>query len=327
MTSLPGSAPEVVTLGETMAMMRSGRVGSLAHLPEVEISLGGAESNVAVGLRRLGVEVAWIGRVGDDDLGERVAREIRAEGVIAHAVVDPERPTGLMIKSHPTSRSTRVAYYRSGSAGSALAPEDVPAGLIEGARLLHLTGITPMLSTTAARSAREAAERAAAAGTLVSVDINYRSALGPPERCAELLQPVLAHADLVFGGPEELALLAPTTDPQDHDALLEAASEDGTRDVVLKLGADGARVRARGGQEAQAPAVPVDVVDTVGAGDAFVAGYLSALLEGADLVSCLERGALCGAAACSTPGDWEGAPRRRDLERSSSAASTDPVDR
>src|SRR5699024_2908190 len=116
---LAGSAapasPQVVTVGETMAMMRSGVTGSLAHLPSVDISLGGAESNLAIGLQRLGVPVAWVSSVGDDPLGTRVTREIRAEGVDVRCRVDPTRPTGLMIKSRPTGATTRVDYYRAGS--------------------------------------------------------------------------------------------------------------------------------------------------------------------------------------------------------------------
>lgn len=322
------SGPHVVTVGETMAMMRSGTIGSLAHLPSVDLSLGGAESNLAIGLRRLDVPVAWVSRVGDDPLGTRVMREIRAEGVDVHCTVDPARPTGLMLKSRPSGTTTRVDYYRAGSAASALTPDDLPEGLVEQAQILHLSGITPLLSETAHATNVAAAQRAAAAGVQVSLDVNYRSRLGSRELLAERLGEILEHVDIVFGGPEELAILAPTeagagADESDHHALLRALEADG-RQVVVKLGADGGAALADGRIQ-EAPGHRVDVVDTVGAGDAFVAGYLSAQLDGLDVASRLARANACGALACTTPGDWEGAPRRRDLEAMLSGGAADPV--
>ena len=335
------SAARVVAVGETMAMMRSGTIGSLAHLPSVDISLGGAESNLAIGLRRLDVPVAWVSRVGDDPLGTRVMREIRAEGVEVHCTVDPTRPTGLMLKSRPNGTTTRVDYYRAGSAASALTPQDLPDGLIEQAQILHLSGITPLLSETAHATNVAAAQRAADAGVQVSLDVNYRSRLGSRELLAERLGEILEHVDIVFGGPEELAILAPAaggagagaggaaaaadSGEADHRALLRALEADG-RQVVVKLGADGGAALADGAIQ-EAPGHRVDVVDTVGAGDAFVAGYLSAQLDGLDVAARLARANACGALACTTPGDWEGAPRRSDLEALLSGGTADPVTR
>lgn len=319
------SHPRVVAVGETMAMMRSGTIGSLAHLPSVDISLGGAESNLAIGLRRLDVPVAWVSRVGDDPLGTRVMREIRAEGVDVHCAVDPERPTGLMLKSRPSGTTTRVDYYRAGSAASALTPDDLPDGLIEQAQILHLSGITPLLSETAHATNVAAVQRAVAAGVQVSLDVNYRSRLGPRELLAERLGEILEHVDIVFGGPEELSILVPEIVDSDHHALLRALEADG-RQVVVKLGADGGAALAEGTIH-EAPGHRVDVVDTVGAGDAFVAGYLSAQLEGLDVPSRLARANACGALACTTPGDWEGAPRLADLAALLSGDTADPVTR
>ena len=320
------SAPaRVVTVGETMALMRTSTIGSLAHLPSVDISLGGAESNLAIGLRRLGVPAAWVSRVGDDPLGTRVAREIRAEGVEVHCTVDPERPTGLMIKSRPSAATTRVDYYRAGSAASALTPGDLPAGLIEQAEILHLSGITPLLSESAHATNVAAVQRAVAAGVQISLDVNYRSRLGSRDRLADLLGEILEHVDILFGGPEELSILAPEATESDRHSLLRALAADG-RQVVVKLGADGGAALADG-EIQEAPGHRVDVVDTVGAGDAFVAGYLSAQLEGLDVAARLARANACGALACTTPGDWEGAPRRRDLDTLLAGGAGDPVTR
>lgn len=321
--SSPATA-RVVTFGETMAMMRSARVGSLAHLPSVDISLAGAESNLAIGLQRLGTPTAWVSRVGDDPLGVRVTREIRAEGVDVHCTVDPHRPTGLMLKSHPTAATTRVDYYRAGSAASALGPGSLPEDLIENAELLHLSGITPLLSGTAARAAAAAVDRAVAAGTRISLDVNYRSRLGSRERLTELLADILPHVDIVFGSPEELTILVPDRQESDVTGLLHALSAQGVGEVVAKLGPDGATA-LHSADLMHAAGKTVDVVDTVGAGDAFVAGYLSARLDGADLAGRLERANSCGAFACTTPGDWESAPYLSELL--SQQQGGDPVTR
>lgn len=296
----------VVTLGETMALARTTEIGSLRHAAGLALGIGGAESNVAVGLQRLGVSTSWLGRVGDDPLGERIARELRGEGLAVHAIVDTGAPTGLMLKERPSAASTAVHYYRRGSAGSRLEPADVPTGWIEDADVLHVTGITPLLSGTARATVLSAVERARTAGVPVSFDVNYRSALADPEVAGPILREIAERSTLVFGGVEELDLLAP--DAAEH--LLA----HGVDHVVVKRGPDGAAVFSGAGV-IKAPGFVIDPLDTVGAGDAFVAGYLSAYLEGLDTADTLVRANACGAMACLVPGDWEAAPTRRDLER------------
>nr|WP_017202890.1 sugar kinase [Microbacterium barkeri] len=291
----------VVTLGETMALVRADETGSLRHVRDMSLGIGGAESNVAVGLSRLGVDVSWLGRVGDDTLGERVVRELRAEGIDVRAIRDTDAPTGLMLKERPRASSTAVHYYRSGSAGSRLSSADLPAGWVEEAALLHVTGITALLSDSAHAALVSAVERAKAAGVVVSFDVNYRSALASRTTAGPLLRDIAARADIVFGGAEELSILFPGRSPERAAALLR---EDGSGATVFdETGtAVGAGFR-------------VDVVDTVGAGDAFVAGYLSAMLEHLSAEETLRRANACGAVACLAPGDWEAAPTLRELER------------
>ncbi|MEW1706714.1 sugar kinase [Microbacterium sp. NPDC089190] len=296
----------VVTLGETMALARTTEIGSLRHASGLVLGIGGAESNVAVGLRRLGVDASWLGRVGDDPLGERIARELRGEGVDVHALVDAGAPTGLMIKERPSAASAAVHYYRRGSAGSRVSAADVPDGWVEEAALLHVTGITPLLSDTARATVLAVVERARDAGVPVSFDINYRSALAAPEIAGPLLREIAEHATLVFGGVEELELLGP-------DATASLLAE-GVAQVVVKRGPEGAAVFTPDGVT-EAPGFLIEPLDTVGAGDAFVAGYLSAWLEERSGADALVRGNACGAMACLVPGDWEAAPTRRNLER------------
>ena len=310
--------PTVVTLGETMALARTTEIGSLRHAASLALGIGGAESNVAVGLQRLGITTSWLGRVGDDPLGERIVRELRGEGLDVRAIVDDGAPTGLMLKERPSAASTAVHYYRRGSAGSRLTTADVPDGWIEGADLLHVTGITPLLSDGAHAAIVAAVERAHAAGVPVSFDVNYRSALASPEVAGPILRGVAERATLVFGGADELALLG-----ADAEGGLLAA---GVEQVIVKRGPEGAAVVTRTGVT-QSPGFVIDPLDTVGAGDAFVAGYLSAFLEGRDTADALLRANACGAMACLVPGDWEAAPTRRELEQFLRGGGGDPVRR
>jgi len=305
------TAASVVTLGETMALVRATEVGSLRHAHAMALGLGGAETNVAIGLARLGGTVSWLGRVGDDSLGERVVREIRAEGIEVRAVIDPDAATGLMLKERPSAASTAVHYYRAGSAGSRVSASDLPDGWVENAALLHVTGITPLLSSTARAAVLAAVDRARSAGVPVSFDINYRSALASADAAGPVLREIAERSTLVFGGADEFSILYPDASAADAAGVLRDA---GCATTVLKRGPAGATVFA-GDAVIESPGFAIDAIDTVGAGDAFVAGYLSAQLDGLELEETLRRANACGAMACLVPGDWEAAPTRRELAR------------
>jgi 2-dehydro-3-deoxygluconokinase len=301
----------LVTLGETMALLSSDQVGRLRHASVLRLGIAGAESNVAIGVRRLGLPAAWSGRVGDDELGQLILRQLRAERVdVAAAKVDPEAPTGLMLKEQRTAELARVVYYRRGSAGSRLAPGDLDEATVTGAGVLHLTGITPALSGSARAAVHAAAETARGAGVPVSLDYNYRSALWSAAEAAAELRDLTAAADLVFAGDDEAALVVDERDPA---AMAGALARLGPRHAVVKRGADGAVAVVDGAFHA-VPSVAVRAVDSVGAGDAFVAGYLAELLAGSDAAECLATAAACGAFAVTAPGDWEGFPTRDELE-------------
>ncbi|MBT2566280.1 sugar kinase [Arthrobacter sp. ISL-85] len=316
---------DVITMGETMALLRADTPGPLAHTRSLGIGVGGAESNFAIALSRLGVAVTWSGRVGNDSLGELILRELRAEGIKVHGIVDPQAPTGLMIKERRTSEQLKVWYYRSGSAGSCLQPHDVPEEQIREARLLHLTGITPALSASAAEAVDHAIVIAQDAGTMVSLDLNYRAALWSQEEAGELYRKLLPQVDFVFAGDEEamIALGLDQTQPHQSLELAHQLAVLGPRHAIVKLGPLGAVAVADSDQLVQA-AVPVNVVDTVGAGDAFVAGYIAEFLAGENLEQRMRTAVRTGAFACQVPGDWEGMPRRSELEL---LESKDPVTR
>ena len=300
---------DVVTLGETMALVRADNSGPLPHVHGLTLGIGGSESNFAIGLARLGASVTWIGAVGQDSLGDLVVRELRAEGVTVVARRDPAAPTGLMIKERRTPEQLKVWYYRTGSAGSYLAPDDIPADVISGARLLHVTGITPGLSPCAAEATSYAVDVARQAGTLVSFDVNYRAGVWSADDARPVLQKLCGRADIVFAGEEEGALVVGNGDAS---TLARRFAELGPTQVVIKRGSQGAYALVDG-MEYDQPVVPVTSIDSVGAGDAFVAGYLAELLAGLPPAGRLLTAARLGAFACLVLGDWEGAPRRSEL--------------
>jgi 2-dehydro-3-deoxygluconokinase len=256
-----------------------------------------------------------------DSLGDHILRELAAEQIATAAVRDPAAPTGLMIKERRTLQTQKVWYYRAGSAGSRLSPQDLPEDAIRRARLLHITGITPGLSVSAADAVDRAIDCAREAGTLVAFDLNYRAALWTPDAAGEAFRKLAARADLVFAGDDEAALAVGRAD--DPMELARRLAELGPRQVIIKLGAEGAVALVDGVEYVQ-PAIRVETVDTVGAGDGFVAGYVSDLLAGADVQQRLRTAAQVGAFACLVPGDWEGMPRRSEL---GILEATEPVSR
>lgn len=292
---------EVLTLGETMVALRA--QGMLRLGGTLRASIAGAESNVAIGLSRLGHRVGWVGRLGQDEPGELVLRTLRAEGVDVSTVErDEAAATGLILFEQRLPDVTRVQYYRTDSAGSALSAAAVADALADDLRLVHLSGITPALGERAREAVEVALAGAADRGADVSFDVNHRDQLWTRARASEVLTPLARRANVVIGSPEELELVG-------GPAELLAA---GVTEVVTKHGAEGASVRTGDGAHRE-PAHRVEVVDSVGAGDAFTAGYLSARLDGLDPSRRLARGNAAGAFAVATSGDWEGAPTRAEL--------------
>ncbi|GAA3826844.1 sugar kinase [Streptomyces phyllanthi] len=301
--------PCLVTVGEVLATLAAPDPGPLALGAGLRLGIAGAESNVAVGISRLGGSATWIGRVSDDGFGELILRELRAEGVTAIAVRDPA-PTSLLVKERRTSTRSRTRYYRTHTAGVRLSAQDIPEDIVAGAAVLHVTGITPALGEGPAQAVRRAVDIAAGAGVTVSLDINYRSLLWSEEDARRTLLPLLRRSDLVFAGPHEARLAVPgARDPQE---LARGIRDLGPSGAVIKLGEEGAYALVDD-QEYRQPAVPVRVHDSVGAGDAFAAGYLAELLAGEGPEQRLRTAALLGAFAVSTTGDWEGLPRRSEL--------------
>ena len=280
----------VVTAGETMALLDPEREGDLELGDRLRLRFAGAESNFAIGLARLGVPVTWISRLGADRLGVLIEEALRGEGVDVRWVrVMREAPTGLFYKWRSGGR-TSVAYHRRGSAASRLQPADVPDEALEGAELVHLTGITLALGDGPRALVLDVARRAKAAGAVVVFDPNYRPALWEsPEAAARAMEPVLEHVDWYLCGADEAPLV------------------DVPRAVVRTAGS---AVVIRGGERIEVPPSRREtVVDEVGAGDAFAAGFAYGLLQGWDPLDCVRAAHTIAACALRGTGDWETLPR------------------
>ncbi|MFF3866041.1 sugar kinase [Micromonospora sp. NPDC001898] len=299
--------PEVVTVGETMVVLSPGDGAPLERAGSVRLGVGGAESNVAIGLAGLGHRVAWVSRVGDDPFGRRVTAEVASAGVdVAGVAVDPHAPTGVYFKDPEVAG---VHYYRAGSAASRLGPPALADPRLAGARLLHLSGVTPALSASCRALVEHAVTDRPLGDALVSFDVNHRPRLWPAGAAAGVLRAVADRADIVLVGLDEAERLWGSTDAQAVRRLLPHPAT-----VVVKDGAVGATALGRTGSAVFVPALRAAVLDPVGAGDAFAAGYLSAVLRGLDAAAALRCGHLVAVRALAVPGDCALPPRRRDLD-------------
>jgi 2-dehydro-3-deoxygluconokinase len=305
---------DVVTAGEPMVQFAALQAGPLEAADTFARISAGAELNVAIGLVRLGLSVGYISRLGDDSFGRFLAALLDREGVDRSQVgIDSEHRTGFMLKSRSDDGSDpQTEYFRSGSAASRLGASDALLGYAAAARHLHLTGIYVAVSPTTRELVFALAAAARAAGRSVSFDPNLRPSLWRSEaEMVDCMNRLAALSDWVLPGLAEGRRLTGRDTPQ---AIADFYLERGARAVVVKLGADGAYF-ASADARGSAPGVRVErVVDTVGAGDGFAVGVISALLEGLPLADAAARGNAIGARVVQFPGDCDGLPTRAELD-------------
>ncbi|OYQ41467.1 2-dehydro-3-deoxygluconokinase [Rhodoferax sp. TH121] len=301
-------------MGETMALLVAQEPGPLAEVHSFSKRIAGADTNVAIGLARLGFKVGWVSRLGSDSFGSYVRKTVEAEGVDTSQVeTDPQRSTGFMLKSRSVDGSDpSIEYYRRGSAASQLSVAHLNTDYALRARHVHTTGITPALSPAARELVAHAMQTLRTAGRSVSFDPNLRPSLWPDTATMRnTLNDLARHADWVLPGIEEGKLLTGQSTPADIAAWY---LDRGAKAVVIKQGAKGAYFHTASGEQGQVPGVPVPVVvDTVGAGDAFAVGIISAQLEGLGWPQALRRANWIASRALQVVGDMEGLPTRAEL--------------
>ncbi len=296
---------DVVTLGESMVLFVPMRIGLLRYAHQYERFVAGAESNTAIGLAKLGHHAGWMSRVGDDEFGQYILSFLRGEKVdVSRVTMSSDAPTGVFFKERRRIDSTRVYYYRSGSAASMMQPQDLDASYIGSAQFLHLTGITPALSDTCLETVMQAIDIAREAGVTISFDPNLRLKLWPAETARQTFLEIIPNVQLVLTSMEEAALI---TGQQNAATAAQQILEMGPQKVVIKQGAAGA-LGATKESSMHAPPMKVEAIESVGAGDAFNAGFLSGELRGWPLAESLRLGNIMGALATTAPGDIEGLP-------------------
>lgn len=308
---------QVLTFGEAMALFVADSPGALADVAKFHRRLAGADNNVAIGLSRLGFPVQWLSRIGQDSLGTFIQRVLESEKIdCRHLIVDQKRKTGLMFKERAIAgKDPLMEYFRAGSAASGLTASDAVAVDFQNLSHLHATGITPALSPGCMELSRHLLTTARASGASISFDPNLRPTLWPSaDAMRHSLNDLAGLADWVLPGLAEGRQLTGLETPYD---IAGYYLDKGCTAVMIKLGPEGSYYRGHlTGQDEQieVPGFPVaEVVDTVGAGDGFAVGVISALLDGFPPMQALRRGNLIGAEAVKVSGDMEGLPDQTTL--------------
>jgi len=303
---------EVVTLGESMVLFTPDSVGSFVYAGKFDKTLGGAESNVAIALSRLGHKVGWMSRLGNDDLGLFVRNFIRGEGVdTSNVVFDENYQTAVFFKERKNGAEPKVYYYRSNSAASHMKAADLDEAYIAKAKFLHITGITPALSESCKETVYHAISLARKNNVKVIFDPNIRLKLWSKDEAGTVLRDIARLCDVVLPGIEEGIIMTGQESPEEiANALLQGE----TSTVVVKLGKKGAYFATKSEDGyVNGEIVPI-VVDPVGAGDGFAAGFISGMLRQWTVKESVELANKVASFALTVAGDVEGYPYWSQIE-------------
>lgn len=301
-----------------MAAFTPNSSGPLRYVSGYQMRIAGAESNVAIGAAKLGIDVTWLSRLGEDEFGHFVCNQTRAEGVdCSRLIFDREHPTGIMFKETGPGE-TKVFYYRSGSAASHMSPQDLDASLFQSASLLHMTGITPVLSESCTQMTEAAFDLAEQHGLKISFDPNIRKKLWGDRDFTDLLRKLALRSHFLLMGLEEAKALFHTKIPE---KLAQIIFQEGRAEaIILKDGANGA-IALTPEETIPLPPYPCHCIEPIGAGDGFNAGFLAEILQGRDIPTAGKMGCICGALATQTTGDVEGYPDVLQMEAALSGSS------
>ena len=268
----------VVGIGETLIRLAPQNSDTLESAAALTVHVGGAEANVCASLAHLGIPTAWISRLPANPLGRRIAATVRGFGVNVDGVLwTPDGRVGLMlVQPGAGPRASEVVYYRRDSAFASIDPDEVAWSLLDGARVVHLTGITPALGPNASRLVERAIAEARRRRVRISFDVNYRAKLWDPPAARERIEPLLRGLDIIILNDRDAAALFGETGSPDAVAH-RLRARFGCGILVLTLGSAGALAEDQAGAYRQS-AYPTEIVDRIGRGDAFAAGFLHGYL-------------------------------------------------
>jgi 2-dehydro-3-deoxygluconokinase/2-dehydro-3-deoxygalactonokinase len=305
---------EIVCIGEPLVQFNAVTPGPLRNVSLFEKHVGGPETNVAVCVRKLDHSSGLIGRVGDDELGHFIAGWLRGIDVdTSYLKIDPSGPTAICLvqRGYPIPGRSRVYYYRKESAGSKLAPEDVDREFIAGARILHLSGVTPAISQSAMDACLKAVVIARDNDVLVSLDTQIRPQLWASlDDAASAIMKFIEFTNILFTDLGDAEVLIGENSPEKVTQVFKSL---GVEVVVLRLGERGA-IAARGSELAEAEPLPITAEDPLGASDALAGTFLSCLVEGRSLFESLRKSMISWSLVASTRGEQENLPTSRDLD-------------
>jgi 2-dehydro-3-deoxygluconokinase len=305
--------PEIITFGEAMIRLAPANFRRLEQATSLDVQIGGAELNTAVGLARLGRSSAWVSRLTDNPLGRLIANHAREAGVCTdHLVWTKEDRVGLyFLEFGAAPRASSVLYDRKGAAIAAITPGMVDwEKVFTGARWFHVTGITPALSGTAAATTREALGAARKAGVSTSIDLNYRIKLWSPAEAGRCMTELMAFVDYLITTEEDIARVFGITGKDYEEAATRTAERFPVKAVAITLRDNPLVWRNswtamvwQNGKVLRTRTYEVEIVDRLGAGDSFAAGFIDGLLDG-DIQTGLDRGVAMSAIKHSIPGDF-----------------------
>lgn len=304
---MPGSEKrlDVLAIGEPLMELNQ-RAGEAVYTP----GHGGDTSNCIIAASRQGARCGYLSAVGEDTFGRSLLALWDREGVDRSTVrVRPDAPTGIYFVTHSPS-GHEFSYYRAGSAASLIRPEDIPAEAIAGARVLHASGISQAISTSACDAVFHAIRLAREAGTLVSYDPNLRTRLWPLDRARAVIDATLRLTDIALPGLDDAKTLTGLDDP---DRICDLYLGYGCRMVLLTLGSEGCMAATRDRRQRIAPR-KVKAVDATGAGDTFDGSFLAEYLRTGDVFRAAEHANAAAALAVQGYGAVEPMPRREEVE-------------
>lgn len=301
--------PDVLTFGESMMAFSPSGCGSLRYHFQYAAGFAGAESNTAIGLQKLGHKAQWVSQLGNDEPGAFILNRIRAEGVCTDAVFrDDSHPTGLMIKEYCADGDTRVYYYRDHSAFTHYSFERFPVSVLAQTKLFHVTGITPILSPSLGEVVKSIIYACMDYKIPVSFDPNIRLKLWKDRDFHQIISWCMEHSTYIMLGVNEASFLYGLDAPEAISEYL-FSNFPSLRYLAIKAGEKGSYVCSRNSFCHIAP-YPCHCIDSIGAGDAYNAGFLAGILEDKPLELCGKMANICGALCTQVQGDIEGIPDR-----------------
>ena len=307
------SIPDVITMGETMIAFEAQDFGPLREVDAFRKWVGGAENNVAVGLSRLGISTGWFSRLGNDEFGKQILRTIKGEGVdVSKVIFDDQAPTGVFFVERRINKDFNCFYYRKSSAASRISPADIDPDYISKAKIIYLTGITPVLSESALLAIEKMFEIALNARQTIVFDPNLRLRLCDIDTARSVLIPLMQKSTHVLPGEEEIKMLM---DCRDLSEAVQKSHSLGINNLVIKTGARGALCAVSGKKQVEVKGFNVkNILSTMGAGDSFDAGFIAGLLHDEPLEQCARWGNALGAFCLTSYGPYHALPDFQELQ-------------